>query len=306
MTVQSVPLSTSDPALERVGSLRFLGGLRLRSADQGFGGLSGLSVHDEKGDLTFLAITDEGNQLHGRLSFSEGRFRSVDTVTIAPLLDPAGHPVLGKLLGDAESITTLPDGRVLVGFERRHRIWAYGPGLTEPVTIFETPPGLDRAPRNGGLESLASFSDGRVLAITEQLKNARGNFVAFLFQNGAWTSLEWEGSAPGFEPSDVTVLPGGDLLVLERFWSAMDPTHPRSHIMRVKKGSVTAGATLRGDLVAELQSPLIAENFEGIAAGPGPDGSTRLFLVSDDNFNGLQRTLLLSFELKDPPATRSR
>lgn len=304
--VENVSLSTTDPTLDRVGGLRFLGGLSLRSADRRLGGLSGINVLEEKGDLRLVGVTDEGNQFRGRLSFADGRLRGLDGATIAPLLDLDGRPVVEKIAGDAESITTLPDGRVLIGFERRHRIWAYDAGLTGPATVFETPGALAKAPRNGGLESLASWPDGRILAITEQLKSEGGNFVAFLHQGGAWAPLEWQGSASGFEPSDAAVLPGGDLLVLERFWSAMDPMHPRTRIMRVKGDSVKTGAVLQGELVAELQNPLIAENFEGIATLSGRDRSVRLFLVSDDNFNRLQRTLLLSFELKDSPAPGSR
>jgi hypothetical protein len=39
------------------------------------------------------------------------------------------------------------------------------------------------------------------------------------------------------------------------------------------------------------------DNFEGIAARRGSDGGVLLYLVSDDNFLGLQRTLLLQFSL---------
>lgn len=300
LTAQSVPLSASDPKLDYVGGLRFLGGLWLRSKDEEFGGLSGLSAETMDGELRLVAITDEGDKLAGRVLFEEDRLSGVNAATIEPLLTLEGRPIVGKLWGDAESVTGLPDGTVLVGFEHHHRIWAYRKGLTGPATIFATPPALDRAPSNGGLESLASWPDGRVLAITEQMKTDHGNFAAFLFQGGAWTPVEWTGSAPGFEPSDATVLPNGDLLVLERLWSALAPTDLRSRIMRVKGNSVKPGAILQGELLAELKAPLVTENFEGITAFRDASGATRLLLVSDDNFNDVQRTLLLSFEIAEP------
>jgi hypothetical protein len=40
------------------------------------------------------------------------------------------------------------------------------------------------------------------------------------------------------------------------------------------------------------------DNMEGIAVRRGPKGETLLYLISDDNFSPLQRTLLLMFELK--------
>lgn len=306
LTAQSVPLSLADPNLDHVGGLRFLGGLWLKSPDQGFGGLSALAAEETNGALRIVAVTDQGDKLAARVRFEDDRLTSVDSGTIEPLVNPEGRPIAGKLFGDAESIARLPDGRILVGFERRHRIWAYGPGLTGPARVFETPTALAEAPSNGGLESLASFSDGRVFALTEQMKTRRGNFAAFLQTKGSWSALEWTGSAPGFEPSDATVLPDGDLLVLERLWSALAPMDLRSRILRVKGETVAPGAALEGELVAELRAPLVVENFEGISAFTTPRGATRLLLVSDDNFSPAQRTLLLSFEITGPPAPRSK
>jgi len=306
LTAQSVPLSAAEPNLDRVGGLLFHGGLWLKSEDRGFGGLSGLSVEDREGELRILAVTDQGDKLSGRVVMKDDRLSGLDSTSIEPLLTPEARPIVGKLFGDAESVTRLADGTVLVGFERRHRIWAYGPGLTGPARVFPTPSWLRDAPSNGGLESLANWPDGRVLAITEQGKSARGTFTGFLLQGGAWATLEFQGSAPGFEPSDATVLPNGDLLVLERRWSALAPMDLRSRILRVKGDSVKPGAVLQGELLAELRAPLLVENFEGIAAFRGTNGSTRLLVMSDDNFNRAQRTLLLSFEITAPFAPAKR
>ncbi len=37
--------------------------------------------------------------------------------------------------------------------------------------------------------------------------------------------------------------------------------------------------------------------MEGIALDRGPDGETRLWLISDNNFRSSQRTLLVRFEV---------
>lgn len=305
LTAQSVPLA-ADPKLDHLGGLHYLGGLWLKSPDEGFGGLSGLSAEEKDGELHIVAVTDQGDKLAGRVGFKDERLAGVDSATIEPLLNPDGQAIAGKRFGDAESITRLPDGRILVGFEQRHRIWAYGPGLTGAAQVIETPKALLDAPSNGGLESLASFADGRVLAITEQMKTERGNFAAFLLQGGAWTSVEWTGSAQGFEASDATVLPDGDLLVLERLWSPLAPLDLRSRIVRVKGDSVRPGAVLQGEVLAELRAPLATENFEGLTAFRSPSGATRLLIVSDDNFNGAQRTLLLAFEITEPGAPSAK
>jgi hypothetical protein len=53
------------------------------------------------------------------------------------------------------------------------------------------------------------------------------------------------------------------------------------------------GATL--DELA-LAAPLTVDNYEGVAALPRPDGSVRFYVISDDNFSRLPRTLLLAFD----------
>ncbi|MBK5256867.1 MAG: esterase-like activity of phytase family protein [Vicinamibacteria bacterium] len=299
LTAQSVPLSMADPAADQVGALRFLGGVALRSEDPGFGGLSGLAVQPSPGGWRVLAITDQGDKFTGRLVFEGARLRGIDQAAIEPLVDLEGKMVEGKLTGDAESITRLPDGRVLIGFERRHRIWAYGPDLTGPAQAFETPGSLSGAPPNGGLESLANWPDGRVLAISERMATRSGHIQGFLRQGRDWAKIEWTPSAPGFEPSDATVLPNGDLLVLERYWSAKSPTSISSRIIRVNGDQVRPETTLSGSVIAELKAPFIAENFEGITTFTNAQGKTEILLLSDDNFSGLQRTLLLSFEIRD-------
>ena len=72
----------------------------------------------------------------------------------------------------------------------------------------------------------------------------------------------------------------------------------------IKGGTiVTADLTYRADIlidgetIAELRPPLTMDNFEGIEARRGPRGETLVYLVSDDNFNAEQRTLLMMFEL---------
>jgi hypothetical protein len=299
LTVQSVPLSMADPGADRLGTLRFLGGVALQSDDPGFGGLSGLLVEPDEGGWRILAVTDEGNRFAGRLVFEGTQLRGIEQATIEPLLDLNGNPLGGKSMGDAESVTRLSDGRVLVGFERRHRVWAYGPGLTGRARAFETPRAVSGAPSNGGLESLANWPDGRILALTEQMRTADGRLRGFLLQGDAWENVAWTPSASGFEPSDATALRDGDLLVLERYWSARSPMSLSSRVIRVKGDSVRPGATLSGDLIAELTAPLTAENFEGITAFAMGQEKTGLLLVSDDNFSGLQRTLLFLFEIQD-------
>lgn len=46
--------------------------------------------------------------------------------------------------------------------------------------------------------------------------------------------------------------------------------------------------------------PLVIDNFEGLAVRELPRGGLLLYLISDDNFNFFQQTLLLQFRLDAP------
>ena len=297
LTARPIPLSMSDPALEQVGGLRYQGGLWLEAEDAGFGGLSGLVLREGSAGPILLAVSDQGVRFSARLVLQEGRLVNLEDGALEPLSDLQGKPVVGKSSSDAESLTRLPDGRILVGFERRHRIWAYTPDLTGPATIFDTPRRLSDAPSNGGLETLASWPDGRVLGIAESLRRKNGNHAAFLREGASWADLEWKPSAGGFLPVDAAVLPNGDLLVLERRWSLLPAPTLSSRVVRVRADSVRPGRVLEGAVVAELTAPFVAENFEGLAVLTTLTGVTYVAVLSDDNFNPAQRTLLLWFEL---------
>lgn len=49
-----------------------------------------------------------------------------------------------------------------------------------------------------------------------------------------------------------------------------------------------------------LAPPMTVDNFEGVAVVARPDGGWRLYLLSDDNFQPAQRTLLLAFDWTPP------
>ena len=51
-----------------------------------------------------------------------------------------------------------------------------------------------------------------------------------------------------------------------------------------------------GPVLIELKLPGTTDNFEGIAAETR-NGRTRLYILSDDNFSPMQRTLLLAFDV---------
>ena len=297
VTARPLTLNPDDPSQERIGALIWRGGLELTSPSEDFGGISGLLISPDGGAMT--AVTDRGKLIRARLDYdSAGRLAGLGAVRLEPLTDPDGATLEGKKRQDAESLALPDESTLLVSFEHRHRLWRYplGPeGLTGVPEAFAPAPDLEDLPNNKGIEALAALGGGRLLALT-QGRDAEPEIRAFLLQDGAWTPLSYpkEGA---FTPTGAARLPDGDVIVLERRFSLLGGL--RARLLRLEAAALRPGAALSGHELARLGPPLTVDNMEGIAARGGPGGETLIYLISDDNFHPLQRTLLLLFELAE-------
>ncbi len=297
IAARPVPLHGEDPERKDVGVLRFRGGLELTSDDARFGGFSALLLSEDGTRLS--AVTDRGHWLTARLiAAADGAPRALTEAETGPLHGPGGRHLRGKHDTDSESLTRLADGALVVGFERDHRLWRYPAGanpLAGHAEAFPVPAKLRSLRSNSGIEALATLADGALLAIAEGRKE-EATSPAFLWRGGVWSELVYP-RAPGFRPTGATTLPGGDLLVVERSFNLLDGVGIR--LQRFAAATIRAGATLNGTTLAVLRSPLTLDNMEGIAARRNGAGETLLYLISDDNFRPLQRTLLLVFALAE-------
>ena len=73
IAIQATPITAFDnrePAQTRFGLLEFRGGLALTSNDKAFGGISGIRVEPT---AAFLAVTDKGSWLRGRIVYEDGK-----------------------------------------------------------------------------------------------------------------------------------------------------------------------------------------------------------------------------------------
>ena len=294
----AVPLDPTDAAKTRVGKLEFRGGLHLTSDDPRFGGFSALSV---SGDGTrLMAISDQGGWLTAHLGYDErGDLANVTDARIGVLHSPSGRPLEGKEFQDAESMAVLPDGSVMVGFERHHRLWRFpagGVALDNSPTPQRVPNNLYKAPLNGGIEALGSLWDGRLFALTEYWID-KDMVRGWLGGGAGWWEIGYRFDG-AYRPSDAGVMANDDLAVLER---AYNPNRGiiGIRVAHVRTADLRRGARLKGEVLAELLPPLTLDNFEGLACRANEKGETILYLVSDNNFSDKQRTLLLMFALKD-------
>ncbi len=296
-----VLLDPNDPDRRAIGRLEYLAGYELASDAEGWGSLSGM-ILTPAGDA-LLAVSDLGFWVRIGLRHDDrGRLIGVDGVGIAPLLDEKGRPLDRKRWSDAEAVARDADGSLLVAFERRHRLWRYAPPsgsdcLPQAAAVpVPAPDSMDRLPGNGGVEAVAVLAPGRILMLSERGRDTAGDIRGWIGAPGQWAAL---GLSPtdGFMPTDLAVLPDGDLLLLERRFSLIGG--PAARLSILPAAEVRPGARLTGREIAELVPPLTVDNFEALAARPAPDGGVLVYLLSDDNGNPLQRTLLLQFRL--PP-----
>jgi hypothetical protein len=290
-TVRQVPLGPDRKPGAELGALRFKGALTLASADRRFGGLSGLQVAP---DLHVTAISDRGYFVELDLvEDADGTLVGAGAPAIAAMTDAAGAR-LRNGDRDAEDVAILPDGWRLVVFERNARLGWFAPGSARQERVAAL---LDLVPgSNEDIESVVPLADRRLLLMAEGIGPRHGTLLAWIGAPGAWAPLEYRRFAN--DVSGAALLPGGDLLVLER--TAGPLTGFRSRLMRVPAASVRPGGVMRGERLLELVPPGIADNFEGVATRPLPDGRAAIYLVSDDNYFPLQSTYLVKLETRAP------
>jgi hypothetical protein len=300
--VNARPIPSFDPrdrSHVRIGSLQYRSGLVLTSRFRGFGGLSGIRL-DSKGER-FISFSDKGSWFTGRIVYQEGEMTGLVDVEAAPMLGSDGKPITARGWFDTESIA-LDGALVYIGLERVNQVlrFDFSKGFTRSRgEVVAMPPAVKRLPFNKGLEALVTVPKGlplagTLLALSERGLDPDGNLVAFMVGGPSPGQFSVRRSN-AYDISDATLLPSGELLVLERKFSLIEGIGIR--IRRIPLTSVAPGALVDGPTIFEADLGYEIDNMEGIDAFVTPDGDTVLTLVSDDNFSMIQRTLLLQFTL---------
>jgi hypothetical protein len=269
------------------GRLAFRAGFVLTSGDARFGGLSGLWVAPGGGRL--IAASDRGTLWLATLEHAaDGTL--VGLAGWRPI-EPGAAP--GDLRErDAEALAVADDALVIAyeGAHRLRRVLLEAPELR--AAALPTPAPLAE-PHNVGIEALVALADGALLAIAEGVRSPSGDHAAWLIEGDRIASLAYAPAA-GFAPTGADRL-DDTIFVLERRVSLFGGLAAR--VVMLDAAAVAPGTRLVGRELGVLQPPALSENFEGIAARRAPDGGVLLYLVSDDNFTVLFRSLLLQFEV---------
>jgi hypothetical protein len=300
--VNARPLASFDPrdrSHVRFGSLQYRSGLVLTSSFRGFGGLSGLRL-DAKGER-FISFSDKGSWFTGRIVYQGSEMTGLADVEAAPMMGADGKPITARGWFDSESIA-LDGSFVYIGLERVNQVlrFDFSKGFTRALgEVVAMPPAVRKLPFNKGLEALVFVPNGlplagTLIAMSERGLDAAGNLIAFLV--GGPTPGQFSVRRTNdYDISDATLLPSGDLLVLERKFSLLSGVGIR--IRRIALKSLAPGAVVDGPSIFDADLGQEIDNMEGIDSYVTPEGDTVLTLISDDNFSLIQRTLLLQFTL---------
>jgi hypothetical protein len=275
-----VPLNPQDASQTAIGDFSYAGGIAItaRNTDQ----LHGLSDLEVAGTDRLVAVGDFGILLEARLVFdADDRLAALADVRIMPLRGEDGTLSSDKADVDAEGLALLPGGDRLVSFERQHRILLYPAGGGAPRRV----PAPDASfPANGGMEALAADPEAGEHA-----------YVVGSEVGGDTWNCRLDATCIKGPTVDKPVNFG--LVAMRRLAEARTAYLLRGYD-EVSGSRVSLRIFRSKEMVArmDLMPPLTVDNYEGVATVRRADGGFRFYLLSDDNANASQRTLLVAFD----------
>ncbi|MGZ8285643.1 MAG: esterase-like activity of phytase family protein [Allosphingosinicella sp.] len=280
-----VPLDESAPGRNRLGELEFLGAWALTSNDARIGGVSAL--HVEGGEA--LAMSDAGWRI--RLPLPKGGAPARAEVA---MVDKGPGPPGDKVNRDIESLVVHGD-MAWIGFEQANAIWRYDRRSFEP-RASAAPHAMRQWRDNAGPEAMVRLADGRFLVFAE---GKGGDSEAILFAGdpaaGGAPALRLRYRPPeGHRITDAALLPDGRLALLNRKVGLFTGFTIRLTVADLP--GLAERALITGREVAAFEGTATRDNLEALSV-VREGGRTILWIASDDNYNPLQRTLLMKFAL---------
>ena len=263
---------------------------------EGFGGYSGMSFDQDAGQLTLLS--DRGHLLELPVETTEsGAITGVGMAVKWALSRPQG--MKGGL--DTEALVPWGDG-FLISRERVHDVvLARKSEFDFEITgLAASLADLEPVKSNGGYEGVTAVSDGTLLAIPETSTS-----------EGSAAVIRWDGSEarvvaryqvePDHSVTELFADPKSDrLFVLERAYDRK--RGPRAKISVVALSALEAAGpddVVQGEELGRMNFLQGADNMEAMVFVESSDGTENLWLASDDNFNEVQRTVLMSLRLTE-------
>ena len=291
----SVDIRPEGMKENRIGSIRILDQRELVYAEVGGKHFSEIS------DLAYLKkrrwlfmISDEGKLFRFRARFGE-RIKELVPMDAYRIRKKNGKK-LKKWQRDAEGMTLDGKQRLFVSFEGKPRVAR----ISYDGRVF----GYEKLPaaiasekrlwrRNKGLEALTWHPKYGLVTAPEYPVKGKTREIQTLY---ALSGKRWSyrrGEEPNSAITALEVLENGNFLILERSYSGMSRpmvvTLRELRVDRCRRGLCADRVLARFD----SSEGWVVDNFEGLARV----GRNRFVMISDDNDNFFQKTILIYFEI---------
>lgn len=260
------------------------------SPDPDFGGFSAVEIGADGSG--FHALTDRAHLYWGRIDRDDaGRIRAMVPIGKTNLRNHQGDPLPPGRRGDSEGMAIDDQGRIWISFEGIDRIAVYD-HPEAPATPQPRPPKLRELRINSGFESLAIRDDGTLITMPERSLGPDQPFPVLYYRDGEWHQPYSLRRDQGWLPVASDFGPDGLFYLLERDFHGV-----LGFSSRVRRMALTDDGPSDEQILFET-APMRHDNLEGLSVWH--DGQDiRLTMISDDNFNFLQRTEVVEYRLRD-------
>ena len=282
----ALPLPKGNAEIPSALSLRMTNLWQLEANSPSFGGISALQASGG-----FLSMVSDTSAFV-RVAQSDAAKAWRGTVS----LPPAACRILAEPeQRDVESITTDAEtGSFWLGFEHRNGVCRVASAKQGGVR-FRAVPEMANWPKGSGPEAMARLRNGAFLIFAER---PRGNGPI-----GDMLHVDRDPTDPaatvtvmryrpptGYRPVDAAQLPDGRILVLNRRFEI--PFRFSAQLSIIDNPKPKAGQIVAGPILARFEGEALGENFEGLAIDDDGE-SLIIWLVADDNFMSIQKTVLV-------------
>ncbi|WP_456459075.1 esterase-like activity of phytase family protein [Nitratifractor sp.] len=280
---------------DRVGSIRILDQKELiypEISGKHFSEISDLAYLKDRHWLFMLS--DEGKLFRFRARFAE-TIRELTPLDANSLRKSNGKK-LKRWRRDSEGMTLDGRGRLYVSFEEKPRIAriTYDGRILRYLPL---PPAIDKMKKfrgkNKGLEALAWHPKYGLLTAAEYPVKKSSVQIQTIYSLAGYRWRFRRGKEKHSAVTAMEILDDGNVLVLERAYSG--PFEPRVITLRMVRIDHCRGGLCPTKVLARFDSSegWAVDNFEGLAKV----GPNRFVMISDDNDNFFQKTLLIYFEV---------
>jgi len=244
-----------------------------------------------KNNLLYF-VSDEGYLYKFFLLIKDNKIKKLHYLNAFTLKNKKMHK-LKKKKTDSEGLAFYKDN-LLISFERKHRISLYSKKAVKikKVKIHEDLRNRDNyASKNKGLEAVAFNNKYGVITAPELPLKNKNNQYHRLYTRDKVFAFKADGSIVGLE-----FINKDDILVLLRQFNYITRRRVAS-LIKVQLNHCNTKRVCTSQVMAKLDSKdgWHLDNFEGLTKVD----KNKYLMVSDDNDNFLQKTLLVLFEIKD-------